>query len=51
MILSPSKTRIRAEDGNQVDGPPVRTATGFVLGTALSGAIWVAAALFAWYIV
>lgn len=51
MILSPLKTVMSQEDDNQADGTPGRTATGFVLGTALSGAIWVAAALLAWYIV
>lgn len=51
MILSPLKTVMSPEDDNQADGTPGRTATGFVLGTALSGAIWVAAALLAWYIV
>jgi hypothetical protein len=51
MILSSTKIGISAEDENQVGGIPVRTATGFALGAALSGAIWAAAALLAWYII
>jgi hypothetical protein len=50
-VLSPTKTGISPEDENQVDGAPVRTGAGFVLGTALSAAIWTAAALLAWYII
>jgi hypothetical protein len=50
MILSPIKTAT-SEEEDYVDGAPLRTATGFVLGTAISGAFWVAAAFLAWYIV
>jgi hypothetical protein len=51
MILSPTATAMSEEDEHCRDGAPLRTATGFVLGIALSGAFWVAAAAFvAWYV-
>jgi len=49
-ILSPSDAAMRAEDQYHMDDAPLRPAAGFVLGIAISGALWVAAGLVVWYI-
>jgi len=51
MILSPASAAMSEEHQHHISVGPLRTATGFVLGIALSGAFWVAAGFVAWYVV
>ena len=39
------------QDCHHMDAAPLRTASGFVLGTMLSGAMWTVAGMLAWYFI
>lgn len=50
VMSAPVAASLTEPDISHVKADPLRTATGFVIGTALSGALWIFAGALAWYL-